>query len=267
MCQASSYIRQIINTGPVGAAVRPGVPAVEWEQRGFLVSTYVQFLYVKQNSIINIISMLSLEELAVRLFDVGAVRLGDIEAKIGRRTPIYFDLRVVVSRPEIMMAVAQQLQKLAREINHDLLCGVPYAALPIAAVMSVNTNTPMIMKRKETKLYATKKILEGLFEINQNCLVVEDVVTSGGSLLETVDTLRSEGLIVSHAVVVLDRDQGGARVLKENGIIVKPLYSMTGLLKMLNDAGKIDSETVDIILNHIKESQFNTAMKDNLELL
>ncbi|XP_075985102.1 uridine 5'-monophosphate synthase-like isoform X2 [Anticarsia gemmatalis] len=211
--------------------------------------------------------MLSLEELAVRLFDAGAVRLGDIEAKIGRRTPIYFDLRVVVSHPQIMIAVAQRLQKLAREINHDLLCGVPYAALPLAAVMSVNTNTPMIMKRKETKLYATKKMLEGVYEKNQNCLVVEDVVTSGGSLLETVDTLRSEGLIVSHAVVVLDRDQGGAAVLKENGIVLKPLYTMTGLLKMLNDAGKINDETVEIILEHIKESQFCSGMKDNLEVM
>lgn len=210
---------------------------------------------------------MSLEELAVRLFDAGAVRLGDIEAKIGRHTPIYFDLRVVVSHPQIMMAVAQQLQKLVHDIDHDLLCGVPYAALPIAAVMSVNTNTPMIMKRKETKLYATKRVLEGVFQKNQTCLVVEDVVTSGGSLLETVNTLRGEGLIVSNAVIVLDRDQGGVTVLKEHGIIVKPLYTMTSLLKILNDVGKVDTETVNIILEHVKESQFNNTMKDNLEVM
>lgn len=165
------------------------------------------------------------------------------------------------------MAVAQGLQRLAREINHDLLCGVPYAALPIAAVMSVNTNTPMIMKRKETKLYATKKILEGVYEKNQICLVVEDVVTSGGSLLETVDTLRAEGLIVSHAVVVLDRDQGGASVLKQNGITLKPLFTMIELLKVLNNAGKIDDETVENIIDHIKASQFCNSMKDSLEVM
>ncbi|KAJ8710399.1 hypothetical protein PYW07_009765 [Mythimna separata] len=213
--------------------------------------------------------MLSLEELAVRLFDAGAVRLGDIEAKIGRRTPIYFDLRVVVSHPQIMLSVAQHLEKLAKEIDHDLLCGVPYAALPLAAVMSVNTNTPMIMKRKETKMYATKRILEGIFEKNQKCLVVEDVVTSGGSLMETVRTLRSEHLNVTHAVVVLDRDQGGASVLKQNGIHVKSIFTLTGLLKILNEAGKINDETVEIILDHIKECQFSNLdfMKDNLEVL
>ncbi|XP_046973492.1 uridine 5'-monophosphate synthase-like [Vanessa cardui] len=204
-----------------------------------------------------------LKELAVQLFDVGAVRLGDIEAKVGRRTPIYFDLRVVVSHPKIMMAIAQHLQILASEIDHDILCGVPYAALPFAAVMSVNTNTPMIMKRKETKLYATKKILEGVFEQNQKCLVVEDVVTSGGSLLETVHTLRKEGLSVTDAVIVLEREQGGASVLKANGVAVKSIFTMSELVKILRDAGRISDETVEIVSDHIKECQF--GMKDNFE--
>ncbi|KAJ0171280.1 hypothetical protein K1T71_012830 [Dendrolimus kikuchii] len=204
-----------------------------------------------------------LEELAVQLFDAGAVRLGDIEAKVGRRTPIYFDLRVIVSHPQIMMAVASQLQKLATEIHHDLLCGVPYAALPLSAVMSVNTNTPMIMKRKETKLYATKKILEGVYQKGQRCLVVEDVVTSGGSLLETIQTLREEGLTVTHAVIVLEREQGGASVLNANGVGVKSLFTLSGLVNILNKAGRISNETVVMISDHVKECQF--GMKDNLE--
>ncbi|XP_026728579.1 uridine 5'-monophosphate synthase-like isoform X2 [Trichoplusia ni] len=213
--------------------------------------------------------MSSLKELAVALFEAGAVRLGDIEAKLGRRTPIYFDLRVVVSHPKVMISVAQQLQKLSEDIHHDLLCGVPYAALPIAAVMSINTDTPMIMKRKETKLYGTKKMLEGKFENNQRCLVVEDVVTSGGSLMETVCTLRAEGLNVTDAVVVLDREQGGVSVLKKNGITVTSIFTLTDLLKMLNEAGKISDETVQIIVEHIKECQFSNLdfMKDNLELI
>ncbi|CAG4983183.1 unnamed protein product [Parnassius apollo] len=201
-----------------------------------------------------------LEDLAVQLFDAGAVRLGDIEAKVGRRTPIYFDLRVVVSHPRLMMAISRQLQTLASEIPHDILCGVPYAALPFAAVMSVNSNTPMIMKRKETKLYATKKILEGVFEQNQKCLVIEDVVTSGGSLLETVSTLRSEGLKVTHAVVVLDREQGGVGVLEANGVQMRSIYTMTNLVKILKDAGRISDETAEIVSDHIRECQFGNSV-------
>ena len=152
---------------------------------------------------------------------------------------------------------------LASEIEYDILCGVPYAALPFAAVMSVTTNTPMIMKRKETKLYATKKILEGVYKPDQKCLVVEDVVTSGGSLLETIKTLRNELLSVTHAVIVLDREQGGASVLKANGVHVKSIFTMTELVKILKDAGRITDETVEIVSDHIKECQF--GMKDNFE--
>lgn len=140
---------------------------------------------------------------------------------------------------------------------------MPYAALPLAAVMSVNTGTPMIMKRKETKLYATKKLLEGIFKQDQKCLVVEDVVTSGGSLLETVGTLRGEGLAVTHAVIVLDREQGGANVLKANGVTLNAIFTLSGLVEILNKAGRINNDTVHMILDHIKESQF--GMKDNLD--
>lgn len=205
--------------------------------------------------------MSTLKDLAVRLFDAGAVQLGDIEAMDGRWTPVYFDFRIIVSHPEIMMAVAVHLQNLATEINHDILCGVPYAALPLAAVMSVNTNTPMIMKRKETKQYATKKIIEGVYTKDQNCLVVEDVVTSGGSLLETVSTLRHESLTVTHAVVVLDREQGGASVLKANGVELRSLFTLRNLTQILRDVDRISDETVDVIAEHIKVCQF--GKKDN----
>ncbi|XP_059056004.1 uridine 5'-monophosphate synthase-like [Achroia grisella] len=205
--------------------------------------------------------MSTLEELAVKLYDAGAVQLGDIEAMNGRWTPVYFDFRVIVSHPQIMMAVAEHLQNLATEINHDILCGVPYAALPLAAVMSINTNTPMIMKRKETKLYATKKTIEGVYTKNQNCLVVEDVVTSGGSLLETISSLRDAGLKVTHAVVVLNREQGGASVLKANGVELRPLFDLTKLAQILSDAGRFSHETVNIITEHIKVCQFGE--KDN----
>ncbi|XP_028036065.1 uridine 5'-monophosphate synthase-like [Bombyx mandarina] len=205
----------------------------------------------------------TLQDLAVQLFDAGAVRLEDIEAKVGRRTPIYFDLRVIVSHPKLMVAVSHQLEKLIKDVHHDMICGVPYAALPLAVVISINTDRPMIMKRKETKLYATKKLLEGVYEKNQTCLVVEDVVTSGGSLLETVETLRKEGLIVTHAVIVLEREQGGASVLEANGITVKSLFTLTNLVRMLHKAGRIDNDTVELIFDHIKECQFGT--KDNLE--
>lgn len=81
-------------------------------------------------------------------------------------------------------------------------------------------------------------------------------MTSGGSLLETVASLREEGLRVSHAVVVLDREQGGASVLASNGVVLKSIYTMTDLVNVLRDGGRISDETAEIVSDHIKECRF-----------
>lgn len=92
---------------------------------------------------------------------------------------------------------------------------------------------------------------------------MEDVVTSGGSLLETVATLRDEQLNVTHAVVVLDREQGGASVLKANGVQVRSLFTLNNLVKILRNAGRLSDDTVEIISDHIKVCQF--GIKDSVD--
>lgn len=78
-------------------------------------------------------------------------------------------------------------------LQYDHLCGVPYTALPIASLLSVKESKPMLIRRKETKAYGTKKLIEGKFTGGESCLIIEDVITSGSSILETVSDLRKEG--------------------------------------------------------------------------
>jgi uridine monophosphate synthetase len=98
--------------------------------------------------------------------------------------------------------------------NFDLICGVPYAALPMATAMSLESYIPLIIKRKEAKNYGTKKLIEGIYQKGQNCLLVEDVITSGKSLIETIAEVEQEDIKVADIVVVLDREQGGKELLK-----------------------------------------------------
>ena len=128
--------------------------------------------------------------------------------------------------------------------NFDLICGVPYAALPMATAMSLESYLPLIIKRKEAKQHGTKKMIEGIFTKGQNCLLVEDVITSGKSLLETIPEIESEGISVSDIVVVLDRQQGGKELLENKGFRVHTLFTISEVCTILSEEGLLDGEEI-----------------------
>ncbi|XP_026673365.1 uridine 5'-monophosphate synthase isoform X2 [Ceratina calcarata] len=102
-----------------------------------------------------------LKELAIALYEIDAVKFGEFVTKVGLKTPIYFDLRVIISHPKLMVRLAKTLWKQAEEASGiTQICGVPYTALPLATLISADTNIPMLIKRKEVKSYGTKKLIE-----------------------------------------------------------------------------------------------------------
>lgn len=139
--------------------------------------------------------------------------------------------------------------------NFDILCGVPYTALPIATVISMKTSVPMVMRRKETKNYGTKKVIEGVFKEGNKCLIIEDVVTSGSSILETVHDLNGAGIKCSEAVVLLNREQGGSEILKNNGIKMHALFTLSQLMEYLKEEGCIDESIVRKVQEYLSESK------------
>lgn len=113
----------------------------------------------------------------------------------------------------------------------------------------------MVMRRKEAKDYGTKKLIEGVFKEGDRCLIIEDVVTSGSSILETVKDLKDAGLKCTDVVVLLNRQQGGEAILAENGIKMHALLNLTELMQYLLQAKFIDTETVNKVDNYLKNNQ------------
>jgi uridine monophosphate synthetase len=174
------------------------------------------------------------------LYEIKAVKFGSFTLKSGIISPIYLDLRLVISYPPLLRKITEKFWEKMHALSFDLLCGVPYTALPLATCLSVMHDIPMVMRRKEAKDHGTKKIIEGAFEPNQRCLIIEDVITSGSSILETVDPLEKEGLKISDVLVVIDRQQGGKEAMQKRGLTLHSLFSLSELINTLKEEKNID---------------------------
>ena len=188
--------------------------------------------------------MESKKQFFLECYELGIIKFGRFTLKSGIESPFYVDLRPLASDPKILKRLANYLLDMLPLDNFDLICGVPYAALPMATAMSLESYLPLIIKRKEAKVYGTKKMIEGIYTKGQNCLLVEDVITSGKSLLETIPEIEDEGITVSDIVVVLDREQGGKEMLEGKGYRVHTLFTISEVCKMLKEEGHLTDDEV-----------------------
>ena len=192
------------------------------------------------------------KEFFLECYQLGIIKFGRFTLKSGIESPFYVDLRPLASDPKILKRLANYLLDMLPLDNFDLICGVPYAALPMATAMSLESYLPLIIKRKEAKEYGTKKMIEGIFQKGQNCLLVEDVITSGKSLLETIPEIENEGISVSDIVVVLDRQQGGKEMLESKGYRVHTLFTISEVCSILKEENHLSDDEVTRIDDFLK---------------
>ncbi|MGL4348123.1 MAG: orotate phosphoribosyltransferase [Chlamydiales bacterium] len=161
-----------------------------------------------------------LQSVIEKLFAIGIIHSGSFTLKNSLLSPYYVDLRCAISYPKLLIQISELIHKKIMNLSFDTLCGVPYAALAITVGISMRYNIPMILIRKERKNHGMGQIIEGVYRDNHRVLIVEDVVTTGESIAKIAEILRSQGLIVSDAIVFVDREEGGKQYLKSLGIQV-----------------------------------------------
>ncbi len=185
-----------------------------------------------------------LEQLILAMYDKGIIKFGLFTLKSGKESYVYVDLRTTISHPSIYTQVCDILSDYIKEnkLKFDLLLGIPYSALTFASSIAYKDNIPMLLKRKEAKAYGTKKLLEGEYQEGASCLLIEDVVTTGGSSIESLEVLQKHGIKVTDLVCLVDRQSTAQENLQAHNCTLHAMITLTQILDVLRKHNKIDDD-------------------------
>ncbi len=174
-----------------------------------------------------------MKSLAGALKGCEAIRFGDFTLSSGRKSRYYIDIKKASTDPGILKQIAVEIKnKLQqRSISGDYIGCVALGGVPIAVAVSLETSLPLVIVRKETKDYGTKGQIIGDPKPGSSIILVEDVTTTGGSVLKAIKILEDEGLEVRYVLVVVDREEGASSALEKIGVELIPLVRISGLLK------------------------------------
>ncbi len=161
------------------------------------------------------------------LEDCGAIKYGEFTLTSGKKSSYYVDIKLASTDPAVLKEIATEMASL---VEGKRIAGMELGAVPLATALSLETDLPFLMVRKKSKGHGTGGRIEGKLEEGQIVTVVEDVTTTGGSSVETVEVLREAGAKVNKVLVVVDRKEGAQEKLKELGVELVPLITADELV-------------------------------------
>ena len=185
-----------------------------------------------------------LSSLSDGLLSAGCIKFGEFTLKSGLKSPIYIDLRQIISYPKLLADIAQAYLPLLSDLQFSRIAGLPYAAIPIATAISLAGNYPMIYPRKEAKAYGTKAEIEGKYHAGETVVVIDDLATTGGSKFEAIEKLTGAGLVVKDVVVLVDRQSGAKESLKKAGYDLYSVLTISELLDHWETNGKVPADKI-----------------------
>ena len=197
-----------------------------------------------------------LEELAMVLVKVKAIQFGTFTLASGKISSYYVDLRTIPSYPgaykTLITAYGEFLKHEFKSSSYDAIAGIPTAGLTLSSPVALALEKPMIYVRKDEKDHGRGKLVEGVTRPGWRVLVLDDVVTTGGSILNAISALRAEGCEVETASVVIDRLEGGAATMKKNGVKLHPMTDILETVKILRAKALLSNEEAAAVTTQVQ---------------
>jgi len=198
-----------------------------------------------------------MKQVGILLIKNNAIKFGDYILSSGKRSPYYIDLRQTISSPITMDWIANSLNRIIlNEIGKeriDKILGVPTAGIPFATVVSQKLGIPLIYYRQARKEHGVRKKIEGILERNDRVLIIDDLITTGESVIEAAEVVREQGGVVSELVVLLDREQGGPENLRNARIEPHVLFRISEAMTWLHSVGLIGKEIYETLRKYLEE--------------
>jgi orotate phosphoribosyltransferase len=167
-------------------------------------------------------------ELARTLREVALLE-GEFTLRSGRKSKYYLDKYLFETRPELLRELGKRFAKFVDD-GTQRIAGAELGAIALAAAASLETGLPFVIVRNAKKAgYGTGKLIEGRLERGERVLLVEDVATSGGQVIEAAQTLQKEGAVVARVVVVIDRQEGAREAIEAAGLRFEALFTTAEL--------------------------------------
>ena len=186
-----------------------------------------------------------LKELVIDLFDIKCLLFGEFQQASGAVFNYYVDLRQIISDPALFHRVLDCYAQVLGTLDFDRIAGIPYGSLPTATGLSLQLHKPLIYPRKEVKAHGTRRLVEGEFNDGETVAVVDDVLITGGSVLDGIAKLESSGLKVNDVVVFLDhgglQDTRAKARLNARGLNLQAVLSLEMISEVLEDAERISA--------------------------
>ena len=196
------------------------------------------------------------KEFATFLYEKKIIRFGDFTLASGKNSPYYIDLRLVPSFPHEYRKMIKELQNLIAENvgfeNFHSLVSVPTGGLVVAASLATEIVKPLIYVRKQVKEHGTGTAVEGVTCQDMKLLMIDDVVTSGGSVINAIKLIKEENMIVTDTYAIVDRMEGAAEALQADGVKLHSLLTINDITQSLFEQKLITEDVLKQVQDRIK---------------